>query len=318
MPGLELPMTALRDECRLSLPAMGSTVEVVLLDAPPGSDAWVRTRLSALERAWSRFDQRSELVALNRRAGGAPVPASDLLRTAVDASLQLWRATDGWFDPTTLRALEWAGYDRSFTEVRSRSGSAACVGSPPATPTPLGVIVDDDRGTITLPAGVTLDLGGVGKGLAADLLATELMERGSSGVLVSVGGDIAVAGTGPDGGWRIPVVDPTDGHRVRWVVPIESGAIVQSNRLVRQWRAGDEHCHHLIDPSTSLPSRSGIAAAVVVSDRAWWAEGVAKAALLAGAAAGSSLIGRLAKAGWLVRDNGTVTLAGQVAVGRAA
>lgn len=318
MPGLELPMTASRDECRFSFPAMGSTVEVVLLDAPPGSDAWVLTRLSALERAWSRFDPRSELVALNRRAGGAPVPASDLLRTAVDASLQLWRATDGWFDPTTLRALEWAGYDRSFTEVRSGSGSAACVGSPPATPTPLGVIVDDDRGTITLPAGVTLDLGGVGKGLAADLLATELMERGSSGVLVSVGGDIAVAGTGPNGGWRIPVVDPTDGHRVRWVVPIESGAIVQSNSVVRRWRAGDEHCHHLIDPSTSRPSRSGIAAAVVVSDRAWWAEGVAKAALLAGAAAGSALIGRLAQAGWLVRDNGTVTLAGRVAVGRAA
>ncbi|MEI7992699.1 MAG: FAD:protein FMN transferase, partial [Actinomycetota bacterium] len=246
-------MTASRDECRFSLPAMGSTVEIVLFDAPPGSAAWVRSRLSALERAWSRFDPQSELVALNRRAGGAPVPASDLLRNAVDASLQLWRATDGWFDPTTLRALEWAGYDRSFTEVRSRSGSAARAGIPPATPTPLGGIVDDDRGTITVPVGVSLDLGGVGKGLAADLLAAELMDRGSSGVLVSVGGDIAVAGTGPDGGWHIPVVDPTDEHRVRWVVPIESGAIVQSNRLVRQWRAGGERCHHLIDPSTSRP-----------------------------------------------------------------
>lgn len=291
--------------------AMGSTVEIAFVGEPDGAIEYAQRRLHALEGTWSRFDPASELCALNAAAGLGPFPASAELMAAVDAALQLWRATDGWFDPTTIGALEWAGYDRSFERVRAGE-SAGETGPRPHVPTPVGVVVDHERSTITVPLGVRLDVGGVGKGLAADILAAELVLLGAQAVCVSVGGDVSVAGEHPDGAWTVPVTDPTHGNRVGWEVPLVEGCIVQSSRSVRSWRSGGADHNHLIDPRSGVCADAGIAAAVVVADRAWWAEGVAKAAVIAGAVEGAALIRRLARAGWLIRDDGRVVLVGSV------
>ena len=300
-----------------TISAMGSTVQIAVTDAHHGVEAWAATRLAEMERCWSRFDPSSELSLLNARDGSGPQSASERLCEAVDAAVCLWRATDGWFDPTTLDALKDAGYDRTFSQLRGRDVPGAKRNTEP-TPTPSGVVVDHERGSITLPAGVRLDLGGVGKGLAADHLARELVEQGASGACVSVGGDVAVAGVAVDCGWMIPVTSPLDPERVHWNVPLRQGAIVQSSRLVRTWTQGGEARHHLIDPHTGAPSTSSVAGVVVIADRAWWAEGVAKAALLAGPVGGVALIERLATGGWIVRADGTVQLAGALSVERAA
>lgn len=311
---------------RFSLIAMGSVVDIALIDAPEDSEEWAAARLAELERAWSRFDPSSELVRLNERASGLAVPSSELLRLAVQSALRLWQATDGWFDPTTLAALEHAGYRRTFSELRD-GDTCALVDSDlptPGVPTPVDVIVDDERGTITVPHGVRLDLGGVGKGLAADLLARELVARGAAAACVSVGGDVAVAGVAPDGGWVIPVTSPLVPDEVHWQVPLasggplSSGGIAQSSRLVRTWVNNGVTQHHLIDPFTASPSRSAIVGVTVIAEQAWWAEGVAKAALLAGPVAGALLIDRLALGGWMVRSDGSVIVAGSTKVVRAA
>ena len=302
---------------RFTVHAMGSVVDVAMIDAPDGSEEWFADRITHLERTWSRFDRSSELVALNVRDADGPAPASELLRLAVQAAVRLWRATDGWFDPTTLPALEHAGYGRTFSEVR-KVPSASPSQKAPAVPTPVDVIVDDERGTITLPPNVRLDLGGVGKGLAADLLARELVARGAVAACVSVGGDVAVAGSAPQDAWRIPVTSPLDPDTVHWEVPLSSGGIAQSSRLVRAWVRNGVSQHHLIDPFTAAPSDSPIVGAVVVAEHTWWAEGVAKAALLAGPVAGAALIDRLAHGGWLVWADGSVTGAGSMQVVRAA
>lgn len=321
--GLELPVMS----GRFSFPAMGATVEVALLDASDAATSMLRDEscefVGRLERTWSRFDPASELAHLNTRAGTGPVPAGELLRTAVDAALALWRATDGLFDPTVIDALEWWGYDCDFAQVRSRTTEPLAPqvdpsGRVPLVPTAAGVIVDHERRTITVPAGVRLDLGGVGKGLAADLLAAHLVDRGSAGACVSVGGDIAVAGDHPSGGWSIPVLDPAHGNRVGWHVPITDGALVQSNRVVRSWQARGIECHHIIDPRTGAPSGGELMGVIVRAESAWWAEGVAKAALVAGPVEGAHLIRRLVPAAWMIRDDGSVVLVGDIGIGCAA
>jgi thiamine biosynthesis lipoprotein len=301
---------------RHSLRAMGSTADILAVEAPRGAVRWAIARLRALERCWSRFDPASELCALNRRAGLGPTAAGADLRLAVARAVRLWHATDGLFDPSVLDALVAAGYDRSFRDLPARRAVAAP--SLPV-PSPHGVLVDDDEGTITLPAGVHLDLGGVGKGLAADLVAGGLVALGAHGACVSVGGDVAVAGSPPVGrAWTIPVEDPSSPGQARWQVPLTSGAIAQSTTLLRFWEVGDRTAHHLIDPRAAAPADSGIVATVVVADEAWWAEGVAKAALIAGPVAGPTLIERLAPAGWLLRADGTAQIAGDIAVRSAA
>ena len=311
---------------RFSFRAMGSMVDVATLASSRPSDvllAECSEFVARLERTWSRFDPSSELVRLNLHNGAGSLAVSSSLCDAVDAALALWRATDGYFDPTVIDALEWWGYDEDFARLRARNAAADCVAVvarpwPPAVPTPEGVIVDHERGTIDIPAGVRIDLGGVGKGLAADLLAEHLIGLGVAGACVSVGGDIAVAGENPPDGWSIPVLDPAHGNRIGWNVPLHSGAIVQSNRIVRAWRSRGADCHHLIDPRTAAPADGGVLGVVVRADRAWWAEGVAKAALVAGLVEGAALLRRLAPAAWMIRDDGSVVVVGDVSIGRAA
>ena len=162
------------------------------------------------------------------------------------------------------------------------------------------------RSTIELPAGVALDLGGVGKGLAADLVATGLVERGAVGACVGMGGDIRVAGRGPDeGGWPIEIEDPCDESRVLCTRRLTANAIVTTTTRFRRWSRGGVPLHHIIDPATGTSANGGVTAVVAEGDDAFWTEGVAKAALVAGVASGLELLERLGVAAVIIDDRGT-------------
>jgi thiamine biosynthesis lipoprotein len=87
---------------------------------------------------------------------------------------------------------------------------------------------------------------------------------------------------------------------------------------VRRWETRTGTRHHIIDPRTGTSASSGIVAAVVLADEAWWAEGVAKAAIVAGAVKGAAMVERLALGGWLVREDRCVIPVGSVRVRGAA
>jgi thiamine biosynthesis lipoprotein ApbE len=121
------------------------------------------------------------------------------------------------------------------------------------------VRVDVGRRRLTVPAGVRLDLGATVKGWAADRAAARIAEVLGCGVLVSLGGDTAVAGEPPDGGWRIRVQDktalpgePADGPSQ--VVTIRDGGLATSSTAARRWRRGGDVLHHILDPRTGLPA----------------------------------------------------------------
>jgi thiamine biosynthesis lipoprotein len=94
------------------------------------------------------------------------------------------------------------------------------------------------------------------------------------------------------------------------VLTLGAGAVATSTTARRRWRNGGTTAHHLIDPATGEPSTSGVAAVTVVAGWASTAEVVAKAALLAGVAAGIELIESWGAAGFVVDDGGTVHRAG--------
>jgi thiamine biosynthesis lipoprotein len=158
--------------------------------------------------------------------------------------------------------------------------------------------------TVTLQRGLQLDLGGIGKGLAADVIATGLVERGAVGACVALGGDVRVAGS-PAGGteWFVPIEDPLDESRLLGTRALADQAIVTSTTRFRQWRRGERLMHHLIDPATGAPAQTGVTAVVVQADEAWWAEGIAKAALVAGVEDGIDLLERLGVAAVVVDDD---------------
>ena len=283
--------------------AMGSTAHVVAGDAPDGVVDWAMAELVRLEDCWSRFRPGSELARLNAGAGRWTDVSLPML-LALTCAADLHDATDGRFDPTILDALEQSGYDRTFEEVAPDAGRVPDARRAPGFAT---VEIDADHSRVRLPPGVRIDLGGVGKGLAADLVARGLVDRGARSVIVGLGGDLRARGGAPPGGsWDVPVLDPLDAARIAFRFPLLDGAIVTSTTRIRHWTRGGREYHHLLDPATGECARTGIAAVVVHARDAWWAEGIAKSIVVAGIDAGESLTRAAAVRSWVFLDDGRV------------
>jgi thiamine biosynthesis lipoprotein len=134
-----------------------------------------------------------------------------------------------------------------------------------------------------LPPGVRFDPGGIGKGLAADMVAEWLVGAGALGALVNLGGDLRAAGDPPDaGGWAISLPDPVRPGRELARFALPHGAVATSSRLRRRWCTAAGPAHHLLDPATGRPATGGTVAVSVVADRAWRAEALATALFLMG------------------------------------
>ena len=185
---------------------MGTRAHVVVTADPGLEDQLTELaarELSLMERRWSRFLPTSELSRLNAAAGKPVIVSADtfsVIKSAVDA----WKYTDGCFDPTVHDALCATGYDRTFAELAERPDRP---GTAPPTPGCAEIELDPALCAVRLPVGVRLDLGGIAKGAAADLVVGRLRANGADGACVNVGGDIRVDG-------RAPTTDGMD-HRTR-------------------------------------------------------------------------------------------------------
>lgn len=280
----------------LVFPSMGTTVRL-LADAPLEP---IRAGIEAIAARLTRFDPASELCALNADPR-AEVPASPLLRRAVQAALLGARRTGGLADPTLLDAVEAAGYERSRVGVEPASLEAALRAAPPrraATPGRRWREVDVRAETIARPPGLRIDLGGSAKGLAADWAASQLRGR----FAVDCGGDVRVGGT-----HDVALRDTA--HTLR----VTDAAIATSGIDRRVWRRPDgSYAHHLLDPGTGEPAWTGALSATAIAETALEAEAVAKSALLAGPRGARAILA--AGGGIVVADDGRAEIVERLAV----
>lgn len=295
---------------RLEFRVMGCEATVVVAGGPPSLAAWAQRRLDQLESLWSRFRPDSEISRLNA-AGGAVMEVSPETLHLVQRGIEAWQLTDGAYDPTVLGDMLRAGYTVTFDTLPTSGAIPAPAGMSLRIGAG-GIRVDALAGTVQLPRGVGFDPGGIGKGLAADLIVWELLAAGATGACVNVGGDLRVAGRGPaadpddpspDAGWVIGIDDPFGGASLG-LLGVGNGGIATSSRLRRRWTGPDgQPAHHLIDPRTGLPAETGLAAVTVVASEAWRAEMLTKAVFLAGPTAGAAMLDRLDAAGLLITED---------------
>ncbi len=297
-------------------PVMGCSGRLVLADRVAGPQpsprlehaaADARALLGELERRWTRFDPASDLNALT----GDPrreLPAHEHVRALIRAGAWAGRRSGGLVDMTLGAQIAQVGYDRHWAGETAQL-SAALAAAPPraaASPHPAArwqeLGVDRRAGTIRRPPGTVLDSGGLGKGLAADMVATRLT---GLRFIVDVGGDLAL-GAGGGGPHEVAVTHPLTGavaHRFR----LASGGVATSGIHRRLWL--DDHgvpAHHLLDPSTGRPAWTGLLAATAVGHSALEAEVLAKVALLRGPRGARSALA--ADGGVLVHEDGAVEI----------
>ena len=256
---------------------MGTLAHVIVHAADPVRvlEAAV-SDLDRLERNWSRFLPDSEVSRMNRNAGDV-VEVSDATVLLVERSIEAWTLTGGRYDPTMLTQVCALGYDRPFAEIVPVDRAAVAAAPSGGCD---GIAVDRHRGTVTLPTGVAIDPGGIGKGLAADLVSGWALEAGADGVMVNVGGDLRVRGVPPDADrWAITVREPAWSNDAISTLHLGDGAVATSTSLRRRWVVSGVEHHHLLDPRSGRPQRGGAVLATAVAAESWWAEAVATASI---------------------------------------
>ncbi|MEX1105812.1 MAG: FAD:protein FMN transferase [Ilumatobacteraceae bacterium] len=264
--------------------AMGSAVEVVLVGAGDEHLDLVREVVAHLENRWSRFVATSDVSRLNRAAGDDPVCVDASTVRLLEAMASGAEATDGAYDPTLLAPLVSLGYAASWEDP------AAVTSLLPGTALRSDVrrvLVDRRLGVVQLPPGAVVDAGGIGKGLAADIAVEAVLAAvPGAGAMVSIGGDVRVAGAPPDAtGWVVAVADEPGGDAVTELRVVDAG-IATSGTMHRSWRAPDgTAAHHLIDPRSGASTGTGpraVVVATVVAGTAAWAEVWTKALVVDG------------------------------------
>jgi thiamine biosynthesis lipoprotein len=307
---------------RATFPALGTTAVLLVTDggALPEAERILRAELAAIDAACSRFRPDSEIMRLAAYAG-RPARVSPLLAGALAAALRAARATGGLVDPTVGQAVVDLGYDRDFAALdRDRPEPAV------ARPAPgwWRIMLDEQAGEVLVPRGVVLDLGATAKAYAADRAAARvagLAHDGGAGgaglgVLVSLGGDLATAGSCPDGGWLVGVGDD---HRAAVpgdpVVTIRSGALATSSVTQRSWRRAGRTVHHIVDPRTGDVPEPVWRTVSVAARSCVDANAAATAAVVRGAGAPGWLAGLGLAARLVGHDGAAVTVAGWPAEG---
>jgi thiamine biosynthesis lipoprotein len=234
-----------------SIRAIGTTATVVVQDPDRAgvAERVLARALDEIDLACSRFREDSELAMLHAEAGRT-VRVSGLLFEALEVACRVAARTGGVVDPTVGSAMCALGYDADLDEVLAR---------PPAAPRALGrvpgylhVQLNSRTRSVRIPRGVRLDLGSSAKALAADRAAARIAEAVDGGVLISLGGDVAVAGPPPRGGWAVGIAheSSTPPEEVDQVVAIGHGGLASSAVSARTWRSGGRTMHHIIDPRT--------------------------------------------------------------------
>jgi thiamine biosynthesis lipoprotein len=287
--------------------ALGTTAELITDPLALGDSLdCLLDELAAIDLACSRFRPDSEVMRL-RDAGGRWTPATPLFREALRAGIRAAAATGGDVDPTVGASLCALGWDRDFAFVVTR-GSEREVDVVPAAGW-RRIEIDDDAGLVRVPAGVIVDLGATAKALAADRAANAAFDATGTGTLVNLGGDIAIAGPPPEGGWPILVADD---HRASLdepgeVIAVHVGGIATSSTTVRRWSAGAGDVHHIVDPRTGSPAAAVWRTVSVCAGSCVDANTASTAAIVRGAAAPAWLqsLGLPAR---LVRADGRVVL----------
>jgi len=235
--------------------ALGTTAVLLVADAGARDAALavVEDEVGRVDAACSRFRSDSDLCRVNA-APGEWVAVSPELLVAMEAALRAARVTEGLVDPTVGSALRVLGYDRDFAAVAPEGPALTVrIGPVPGWRT---VEIDRAGSRLRVPPGVELDLGATAKALCADRAAARAAAVAGAGVLVSLGGDIAVAGACPEGGWQVKVTDdhaaPPDAPGP--TVALRSGGLATSGTSARRWVRGGAELHHLIDPASGKPA----------------------------------------------------------------
>lgn len=251
---------------------MGTTATItVLAEHPKSHIEFGMEMLTNLHNLWSRFLSTSDISRINI-AHGEPTFVSPHTIHLIRCMRAAHVATKGFYNPTLLPVQHQLGDNMSL-----RSNDVSCISATARPYETLDAIDFIEAQYVRIPADMTLDAGGIGKGLAGDLVVNQILLDGALSVSVNIGGDIRV-GCSPtyEHDWNIEVTDYN--KTVVSTVSLRNGAIATSSSNAR-FGASSHIKSHVLRLIHSDDTR--MKSASVISSEAMWAEAWTKYVLLA-------------------------------------
>jgi len=290
---------------RLEFRAMGCEMLAAIdADSRPALLSKVPEWFEEWEQALSRFRFDSELMRLNRTRE-QPVSVSETLWDVLQTACRAEKLTDGLVTPSLLDAILEAGYDRPFDVLPHQTAHRPTPNLTASLPM-TAITIDNRNRTVTLPAGMSLDFGGVAKGWAAHQAMKRLQAEGPA--LMNAGGDIAISGSRADGSpWPIGITNPFAPAEEIEILLLKAGGVATSGKDRCRWMRNGVLQHHIIDPLTNQPAATDLLTVTVIAPDVMEAEALAKATFILGSRAGHEWIeARTHLAALFSLDNGQV------------
>ena len=270
---------------RNMFPALGTLNTVTLYDtADTRPTDEVRDFIVHLDRTLSVFRPDSELSRLNALRGGRWTEVGEDTFAIFRESIRCSRLSGGAFDVTAgpLSAL-WreAIRTRQLPSKKMIRKARKLVGYQ-------SLKLDEVRRRVCLrKTGQRVDFGGIAKGYAADKAAGMLRAAGVRNAVINLGGTVGVVG--PE--QRIGIQDPfRPTGEALGTLTLQDAFAVTSGSYERGFTSGGIRRHHIIDPRTGEPSRSGLASVTLIGTRAAELDALATAVFILGAEASVPLL----------------------------
>ncbi|MCP3933781.1 MAG: FAD:protein FMN transferase [Actinomycetia bacterium] len=286
---------------------MGSHCRIVAAGLSKDSIEGAADLVRSLDDRWSRFNPSSEISRLNAAGGALTIVSRDTFEL-IQAAWHGREASKGRFDPTMLGPLCAVGYDRTFEAIAYGPNPQREKPLPSTAPGPLNGTIDlfPEIDAVRIEPGVGFDPGGIGKGMAADIVVEQLISAGASSACAEIGGDVRYGGSPWYGdAWRIDLGHPDDNSTFA-TIETPAGAVATSCIHGKRWETPRGTVHHLLDPRTGLPTSSDLVSVSVHAATATQAEVACKALLIAGSDEMADLACELAVGGVAVRDDAQV------------
>ena len=237
------------------------------------------------EAMLSRTIQGSDVWNINH-ADGAAVDVSEDTVTILQEAIRISELSGGAFDVTIAPASTLWDFHSGSREIPDAEALARAAEMVDYTQ------IRIDGTTVTLPAGMMIDLGGIAKGYIADRVREYLVNRGVKSAILSFGGNVIAIGVKPDGSpWKVGIQDIDQPTGTSMLVSLNyGGSTVTSGIYERGFEKDGVYYHHILSSETGWPVQNELASVTIFSDSSMTGDALSTAAYALGPEAGKALI----------------------------
>lgn len=244
--------------------AMDTVMEIAAF-GPQAEEAVSETesQIQELEKQLSRTLPDSDVSRINRNGTTPTTGIATGTWALLEAALEYRDATDGAFDITIAPVMDAWGFTGDSFRVPEQAELDALLKYVNSDEIQ---IQEEPAYSVTLGEGQAIDLGGIAKGYTSDLVEQTFRANGVESGKISLGGNVFVLGTKPDGSdWRVGIKDPQNEEALAVILPLRDAYAITSGGYERYFEENGKTYHHIIDPATGYPADNGLLSVTVVA-----------------------------------------------------